>query len=57
MLQEKSVRRILNMAEECDDDVPGLQESFMYKKIPARDTVDMRNVSSTFSIAVKFIGK
>lgn len=57
LLQEKSVKRILNMAEECDDDVPGLRESFIYKKIPARDTVDMRNVSSTFNIAVKFIGK
>jgi Dual specificity phosphatase, catalytic domain/Rhodanese-like domain len=57
ILQEKAVRRILNMAEECDDDVPGLQDTFIYKKIPARDTVDMRNVSSTFTGAVKFIGK
>jgi len=57
ILQEKAVRRILNMAEECDDDVPGLQDAFIYKKIPARDTVDMRNVSSTFTGAVKFIGK
>ncbi|KAI8579269.1 hypothetical protein K450DRAFT_242458 [Umbelopsis ramanniana AG] len=55
ILQEKAVRRILNMAEECDDDVPGLQDTFIYKKIPARDTVDMRNVSSTFTGAVKFI--
>ncbi|CAO3693704.1 unnamed protein product [Umbelopsis ramanniana] len=55
ILQEKAVRRILNMAEECDDDVPGLQDAFIYKKIPARDTVDMRNVSSTFTGAVKFI--
>ncbi|CAM0140166.1 unnamed protein product [Umbelopsis sp. WA50703] len=55
ILRQKAVKRILNMAEECDDDVPGVKESFNYQKIPARDTVDMRNVSSTFNTAVKFI--
>ncbi|KAG2174948.1 hypothetical protein INT43_006010 [Umbelopsis isabellina] len=55
ILREKSVKRILNMAEECDDDVPGVRECFNYQKIPARDTVDMRNVSSTFNTAVRFI--
>ncbi|KAL0091394.1 protein-tyrosine phosphatase-like protein [Phycomyces blakesleeanus] len=54
-LAGRSIRRILNMAEECDDDVPGLKERFVYTKIAARDTVEMRNVDSTLRMAVHVI--
>lgn len=56
-LRDRKIRRILNMAEECDDDVPGLKEDFLYKKIAARDTVEMRNVERCLSEAVECIGK
>ncbi|RUS17374.1 hypothetical protein BC937DRAFT_90061 [Endogone sp. FLAS-F59071] len=54
-LEERRIRRVLNMAEECHDDVPGLKEDFVYKKIAARDTVDMRNVEKCLVEAVEFI--
>lgn len=56
-LKSKSIKRILNMAEECDDDVPGLKEIFKYQKIDARDTVEMQNVEETLRKAVQVIGK
>lgn len=56
-LKSRSIKRILNMAEECDDDVPGLKENFQYKKIAARDTVEMQNVEGTLRKAVGVIGK
>lgn len=56
-LEDRSIQRILNMAEECDDDVPGLKETFKYSKLAARDTVEMQNVESTLRKAVKIIGK
>lgn len=56
-LQSRSIKRILNMAEECDDNVPGLKEQFNYTKIAARDTVDMKNIQGTFRKAVHVIGK
>ncbi|PHZ14725.1 phosphatases II, partial [Rhizopus microsporus ATCC 52813] len=55
ILKSRSIRRILNMAEECDDDIPGLKESFVYCKIPARDTVEMKNVQDTLRTAVQVI--
>jgi hypothetical protein len=55
-LQQRSIRRILNMAEECEDDVPGLKETFIYKKIAAQDTVEMQNVQGTLKKAVQAIG-
>ncbi|KAI8393572.1 uncharacterized protein BYT42DRAFT_601210 [Radiomyces spectabilis] len=54
-LKLRSIRRILNMAEECDDDVPGLKEAFKYTKVSARDTVEMRNVYETLHTAVRVI--
>ncbi|RUP47470.1 hypothetical protein BC936DRAFT_145699, partial [Jimgerdemannia flammicorona] len=54
-LEERGIRRVLNMAEECMDDVPGLQQEFVYKKIAARDTVEMRNVERCLREAVEFI--
>lgn len=56
-LQDRKIRRILNMAEECDDDVPGLKDKFLYKKIAARDTVEMRNVERCLREAVECIGR
>lgn len=55
-LEERGIRRVLNMAEECHDDVPGLKEDFVYKKIAARDNVDMKNVERCLVEAVEFIG-
>ncbi|ORX62590.1 hypothetical protein DM01DRAFT_1314079 [Hesseltinella vesiculosa] len=54
-LKERSIRRILNMAEECDDDVPGLKQTFKYAKLAARDTVEMQNVETTLRKAVNII--
>ncbi|CEP14805.1 hypothetical protein [Parasitella parasitica] len=54
-LRQRSIRRVLNMAEECDDDVPGLKENFGYLKIAARDTVEMQNVQGTLKKAVQAI--
>ncbi|KAI8082817.1 protein-tyrosine phosphatase-like protein [Halteromyces radiatus] len=54
-LKQRSIRRILNMAEECDDDVPGLKDSFRYSKLAARDTVEMQDVESTLRKAVQII--
>jgi rhodanese-related sulfurtransferase len=56
-LKSRSIKRILNMAEECDDDIPGLKETFQYQKIAARDTVEMQNVEGTLRKAVGVIGK
>ncbi|KAI9300214.1 hypothetical protein BJ944DRAFT_253271 [Cunninghamella echinulata] len=56
-LKERSIQRILNMAEECDDDVPGLKETFKYSKLAARDTVEMQNVESTLRKAVTIINE
>jgi rhodanese-related sulfurtransferase len=55
-LQQRSIRRILNMAEECEDDVPGLKETFVYQKIAAQDIVEMQNVQGTLKKAVQAIG-
>ncbi|KAF7721435.1 hypothetical protein EC973_004680 [Apophysomyces ossiformis] len=54
-LKAKSIRRILNMAEECDDDVPGLKQTFIYTKVAARDTIEMKDVDTTLQKAVKVI--
>lgn len=57
LLKSRSIRWILNMAEECDDDIPGLKELFVYKKIPARDTLDMKDVQDILKKAVNVISK
>ncbi|KAI8991295.1 protein-tyrosine phosphatase-like protein [Mycotypha africana] len=54
-LKHRSIKRVLNMAEECDDDVSGLKETFAYQKIAARDTVEMQNVQGTLRKAVRAI--
>ncbi|KAJ2961215.1 hypothetical protein NQZ79_g3533 [Umbelopsis isabellina] len=54
-LRDRKIKRILNMAEECNDDVPGLKKEFLYKKIAARDTVEMRNVERCLREAVNCI--
>ncbi|KAG1521149.1 hypothetical protein G6F45_009893 [Rhizopus arrhizus] len=55
LLKSRSIRWILNMAEECDDDIPGLKELFVYKKIPARDILDMKDVQDILKKAVNVI--
>lgn len=55
-LQSHSIKRILNMAEECDDDVPGLKQVIKYSKVAARDTVEMQNLEETLRKAVQIIG-
>lgn len=55
-LNARSIRRVLNMAEECQDE--GLdKESFVYHKISARDTLEMKNIELVMMEGVHFIGK
>lgn len=54
-LELRKIRRVLNMAEECNDEV--LQGKVMYRKIAARDTVEMKNIDWVMMEAVNFIGK
>lgn len=54
-LLSHSIRRVLNMAEECNDDVPGLKDKIRYFKLKARDTIAMENVEETLREAVKVI--
>lgn len=56
-LKARSIQRILNMAEECDDDVPGLKDTFVYTKVAARDTVEMKNIDETLKKAVHVISE
>jgi cob(I)alamin adenosyltransferase len=55
-LDDRKIKRILNMAEECNDDVEGLKERMVYRKISARDTVEMKNIELVIMEAVQFIG-
>lgn len=57
ILRSRHIMRILNMAEECDDDVPGLKDSIKYNKVATRDIVEMQNIEETLRRAVKIIGK
>ncbi|KAI9494941.1 hypothetical protein BDB00DRAFT_955055 [Zychaea mexicana] len=52
-LEARKIRRVLNMAEECNDDV--LQKDILYRKIAARDTVEMKNIDWVMMEAVCFI--
>ncbi|KAI8145003.1 hypothetical protein BJV82DRAFT_604480 [Fennellomyces sp. T-0311] len=54
-LRARFIKQILNMAEECDDDVPGLKDMVSYHKVAARDTVEMQNVEETLKQAVHVI--
>ncbi|CAO3599671.1 unnamed protein product [Absidia cylindrospora] len=55
-LLARPIRRVLNMAEECHDH-PLLQHhhDLVYRKIAARDTVEMRNIDHVMMEAVGFI--
>ncbi|ORZ24375.1 hypothetical protein BCR42DRAFT_486661 [Absidia repens] len=55
-LLARPIRRVLNMAEECHDQ-PLLQHhhDLVYRKIAARDTVEMRNIDHVMMEAVGFI--
>ncbi|KAI9248282.1 hypothetical protein BDA99DRAFT_470837 [Phascolomyces articulosus] len=52
-LETRKIRRVLNMAEECNDEV--LQKDILYRKIAARDTVEMKNIDWVMMEAVCFI--
>ncbi|KAI9026545.1 hypothetical protein CLU79DRAFT_833435 [Phycomyces nitens] len=54
-LENRQIRRVLNMAEECNDNVASLHERVVYRKISARDTVEMKNVDWVMMEAVCFI--
>lgn len=55
LIQERQIKRVLNMAEECQDE--GLsQHSVHYHKIAARDTLEMKNIELVMMEAVQFIG-
>ncbi|KAI9493140.1 hypothetical protein BDB00DRAFT_788193 [Zychaea mexicana] len=54
-LHTRSIKQILNMAEECNDDVPGLKDRIKYHKVAAQDTVIMQNVEETLKQAVQVI--
>ncbi|KAL0094946.1 hypothetical protein F4703DRAFT_1728267 [Phycomyces blakesleeanus] len=54
-LENRQIRRVLNMAEECNDNVASLHERVVYHKISARDTVEMKNVDWVMMEAVCFI--
>ncbi|GAN10682.1 hypothetical protein MAM1_0387c10227 [Mucor ambiguus] len=54
LIQERQIKRVLNMAEECQDE--GLsQRSVRYHKIAARDTLEMKNIELVMMEAVHFI--
>ncbi|KAI8349657.1 hypothetical protein BD560DRAFT_376592 [Blakeslea trispora] len=53
-LDERQIKRVLNMAEECQDD--GLaSRPIVYHKIAARDTLEMKNIELVMMEAVCFI--
>ncbi|KAG5728273.1 Dual specificity protein phosphatase 2 [Termitomyces sp. T112] len=55
-LQELGVKRILNIAIECDDDQGlNLKEVFRYHKIPMRDIVEEENISRGVKEACEII--
>ncbi|KAI7864931.1 hypothetical protein BDF14DRAFT_1971143 [Spinellus fusiger] len=54
-LERRHIRRVLNMAEECHDNVAILHERVVYRKIATRDTVEMKNVDWVMTEAVDFI--
>lgn len=57
-LRALGIKRILNIAAECDDDHGlGLKEVFKYYKIPMRDTVEEENITKGVREACDFIGE
>ncbi|KZO91756.1 hypothetical protein CALVIDRAFT_541509 [Calocera viscosa TUFC12733] len=56
-LLDLGVKRILNMAEECEDDQGlGLRRKFeMYERVPMRDTVDEENIGRGVRAACLFL--
>ena len=56
-LEGLGVKRILNIAIECDDDAGlGLRERFKYVRIPMRDTVEEVNVSKAMKEVCEILG-
>ncbi|KAG2196874.1 hypothetical protein INT46_006053, partial [Mucor plumbeus] len=54
LIQERQIKRVLNMAEECQDE--GLSNyTVHYHKIAARDTLEMKNIELVMMEAVQSI--
>lgn len=57
-LEGLGVKRILNIAIECDDDAGlGLRDRFKYVRIPMRDTVEEVNVSKAMKEVCDILGE
>jgi hypothetical protein len=57
-LEGLGVKRILNIAIECDDDAGlGLRDRFKYVRIPMRDTVEEVNVSKAMKEVCEILGE
>jgi hypothetical protein len=58
-LMDRGVRRILNLAFECDDDAGlRLRERFeRYVRIPMRDTVEEDNITQGVRLACDMLGE
>lgn len=56
-LHVRHIKRVLNMAEECQDEGLDDQQQLIYHKISARDTLEMKNIELVMMEAVQFIGK
>ena len=58
-LEKLGVKRILNVALECDDDHGlGLKQRFdKYLKVPMRDTVEEENVGRSVREVCEFLGQ
>lgn len=58
-LKELGVKRILNIAMECNEDDFGLnlKERFRYVKIPMRDTVEEENIQKGVRQACEILGE
>ncbi|KAH6904480.1 MAP kinase phosphatase [Coprinopsis sp. MPI-PUGE-AT-0042] len=55
-LKELGVKRILNIAAECDDDQGlGLRDNFRYLRIPMRDTVEEDNITNGVKEACAYL--
>ncbi|KAI8369585.1 uncharacterized protein BYT42DRAFT_584998 [Radiomyces spectabilis] len=52
-LEDRKIKRVLNMAEECNNQI--LPDEILYRKISARDTVEMKNIDWVMMEAVCFI--
>ncbi|KAI9486434.1 MAG: hypothetical protein EXX96DRAFT_646249 [Benjaminiella poitrasii] len=56
LVEVRHIKRVLNMAEECDDQgLMQFRDTLIYHKIAARDTLEMKNIELAMMEAVHFI--